>query len=264
MNVEMKVVESGLVPVYEDGESRRLINAREMHEFLESGWQYTDWIKERIEKYGFVKGEDYEVFQEKLKNPQGGRPATEYFLTIDTAKELAMVENNERGRQVRKYFIECEKRAKIVSNTTVIKDGDRLDLQRKRLDIMGDNARLRKVKAILEMIRNPKYPLTEDSRQVLCAEAATLLTGHSVPAMLPDAVEKLCSNTDIAGNLGTSNRKVMKLGRDLGLVAPEGEGNEFGTWKMTKSPYSPHECVQWYWNEAGREKIISNYSNTTA
>lgn len=51
---------------------------------------------------------------ENPKNPKnkGGRPTKEYFLTLDMAKELSMVERNEKGKQARKYFIECEKRLK--------------------------------------------------------------------------------------------------------------------------------------------------------
>lgn len=88
---------------------QRAVNARELHAFLESKQQFADWIKDRIEKFGFVENQDFEVFQNFMKNPQGGRPSKEYALSIDMAKELSMVENNERGRQARKYFIECEK-----------------------------------------------------------------------------------------------------------------------------------------------------------
>lgn len=114
MNEKLTVVNSGLVPIYENDDRERMVNARDLHGFLESGWRFADWIKERIEKYGFIQGEDFEVFQEILKNPQGGRPTTEYLLTLDTAKEIAMVENNEKGRQVRRYFIRCEKALRSV------------------------------------------------------------------------------------------------------------------------------------------------------
>ena len=50
----LKVVESGLVPVYEDKQARNVINARELHEFLEVGRDFSTWVKERIEKYGFM------------------------------------------------------------------------------------------------------------------------------------------------------------------------------------------------------------------
>lgn len=91
---------------------KRAVNARELHQFLESKYQFANWIQERITKYGFVENQDYEVFKENLKNSNGGRPQTEYALSVDMAKELSMVENNEKGRLARKYFIECEKIAR--------------------------------------------------------------------------------------------------------------------------------------------------------
>lgn len=91
---------------------KRAVNARELHRFLESKYQFANWIQERITKYGFVENQDYEVFKKNLKNSNGGRPQTEYALSVDMAKELSMVENNEKGRLARKYFIECEKIAR--------------------------------------------------------------------------------------------------------------------------------------------------------
>lgn len=86
------------------------VNARDLHRYLEVGKMFAHWIKDRIKQYGFVEGADYVVFAETGKNLQGGRPATEYHVSLDMAKELAMVERNERGRQARRYFIECERR----------------------------------------------------------------------------------------------------------------------------------------------------------
>lgn len=91
-------------------------NARDLWQFVESKQDFSDWIKGRIEKYGFAEGEDW-VSHKFLENPAGGRPRIEYHLTIEMAKELAMVENNEKGRQVRRYFIACERRAKAAPAT---------------------------------------------------------------------------------------------------------------------------------------------------
>lgn len=88
---------------------KRAVSARELHAFLESKQEFANWIKSRIEKYGLVENQDYEVFDSFIKNPSGGRPLIEYALTVDAAKELSMVEGNERGKQARHYFIECEK-----------------------------------------------------------------------------------------------------------------------------------------------------------
>lgn len=87
-------------------------NARDLHDFLEVGRDFTTWVKDRIEQYGFEKGRDFEVFTDSGENPSGGRPAKEYAITLDMAKELAMVERNEKGKQARRYFIECERIAK--------------------------------------------------------------------------------------------------------------------------------------------------------
>lgn len=83
------------------------VNARELWEYLESKTQFADWIKSRIEKFGFTEGEDYILVSEKNETNNGYKK--DYIITIDMAKELAMVENNEKGRVVRKYFINVEK-----------------------------------------------------------------------------------------------------------------------------------------------------------
>lgn len=91
-------------------------NARDLHNFLEVRRDFTNWVKARIEKYGFIEGEDYSIVQ-NLTSPDLAssksrqRVLTDYYITLDMAKELAMVENNEVGRKVRKYFIEVEKQA---------------------------------------------------------------------------------------------------------------------------------------------------------
>lgn len=88
---------------------QRAVSAREIHQVLGSKQEFANWIKNRIEKYDFTENQDYEVFDNFVENPDGGRPRKEYALSIDMAKEIAMVEGNERGRQVRQYFIKCER-----------------------------------------------------------------------------------------------------------------------------------------------------------
>jgi anti-repressor protein len=87
------------------------VSARELHAFLEVQTAFKDWIARRLAEYGFDEGKDFCSF---LSESQGGRPAREIALSLDTAKELAMVERNDRGRQARQYFIECERRARTI------------------------------------------------------------------------------------------------------------------------------------------------------
>lgn len=87
---------------------RETVDARELHTALEVGRDFSNWIKDRIEKFGFIQGKDYEVYAKNGENPSGGRPSQEYSLTVAMAKELATVENNDRGREVRRYLIAVE------------------------------------------------------------------------------------------------------------------------------------------------------------
>ncbi len=88
-----------------------VVSARELHKFLESKQDFTTWVKSRIEKYGFIENADFTLH----KFMEGKTWKHEYALTLDTAKEIAMVEGNEKGKQARRYFIACEKKLKQVA-----------------------------------------------------------------------------------------------------------------------------------------------------
>lgn len=94
-----------------NGELIKTVNARELHAFLEVGKDFSNWIKDRIDKYSFSNGADYTVVAKTGEAQPRGLAANrkEYFLTLDMAKELSMVERNEKGKQARQYFIACEK-----------------------------------------------------------------------------------------------------------------------------------------------------------
>ncbi|KMT62527.1 phage antirepressor KilAC domain-containing protein [Paenilisteria newyorkensis] len=109
----LKVIANEMLPVLENENGDKFVNARELHTSLMVGKDFTTWIKQRIEQYDFLEGEDFSPFLGKTSN---GRPRTEYLLTIDCAKELAMVQNNEMGRAIRKYFIEVEKQARNLAS----------------------------------------------------------------------------------------------------------------------------------------------------
>ncbi len=95
-----------------DGESTNTINARKLHDFLEVETTFNVWISRRIKKYGFVENIDYIAINQK-RSLGSGRGFEDYLINIDMAKELAMLERNEKGRAVRKHFIKAEKIALI-------------------------------------------------------------------------------------------------------------------------------------------------------
>lgn len=104
-----------LIPVFAGAirnEQTQITDARALHRFLEVSAHFRTWIARRIDEYGFKEGEDFRSF---LGESSGGRRSREYHITLDMGKELAMVERNEKGRQARRYFIECEKRLQQIA-----------------------------------------------------------------------------------------------------------------------------------------------------
>lgn len=96
----------------EENNGEKAVSARELHNFLESKQDFSTWIKNRIEKFDLLENIDYQAFHNfvECQNGIGGTTKIEYALSLDAAKELSMVEGNERGKQARRYFIECEKK----------------------------------------------------------------------------------------------------------------------------------------------------------
>ncbi len=121
------------------------VDGRSLHEFLRVETPFKKWI-DRMLEYGFVEGVDFWTKMSETL-PQGGRPATEYDLTIDMAKEISMLQRTERGKQARLYFIECEKKAKVMPIT--YRHIDEPSAQRAKASLL--NAETRQARLIYEI-----------------------------------------------------------------------------------------------------------------
>ena len=132
----LKIIENELVPVYESSTGEKVVYGTELHGVLEVKSNYRDWIKNRLNDCDAVENQDFDSFAKNLA--KGGRPTIEYIIKLDTAKEMAMLERNEKGKQVRRYFIEVEKKYK---GTAINLDGlstemKALIMQDKKLQIV--------------------------------------------------------------------------------------------------------------------------------
>ena len=87
------------------------VDGRDLHDFLEIETPYTQWF-ERMLEYGFDENTDFVGLSQKSEKPRGGRPQINHALSLDMAKEISMIQRNEKGKQARQYFLEMEKRAK--------------------------------------------------------------------------------------------------------------------------------------------------------
>ncbi len=110
-----------LIRVTTDERGSQVVSARELYEFLEVKAQFTDWCK-RMFEYGFVENQDYVLLLKNVKQTRGGQNAIDYALTLDTSKEIAMLQRSDKGKLARQYFIECEKQLKTsqLTNTPVL------------------------------------------------------------------------------------------------------------------------------------------------
>lgn len=89
----------------EERNGEQLVSGRDLHEFLEGSERFSKWW-ERMISYGFEENKDYTPYQKV--HPQNKQEYTDYLMKISMAKELSMLQRNERGKQAREYFIKCE------------------------------------------------------------------------------------------------------------------------------------------------------------
>lgn len=107
-----------LLPILQSDESGSKVNARDLHKQLDSGRQFTDWIENRIKSYQLIKDVDYFTISRKyeIDGFTESKDILDYILTLDCAKQLAMVERTNIGALVRRYFIIIEKAFKNRTN----------------------------------------------------------------------------------------------------------------------------------------------------
>src|SRR5699024_4309125 len=95
-----------LIPTHQSENNDIIVSGRDLHEFLKITTPYTMWFKRMVE-YGFTEGAD---FITKMLESVGGRPGVDHHIKLDMAKEISMLQRNEKGKQARQYFIEVEKK----------------------------------------------------------------------------------------------------------------------------------------------------------
>lgn len=103
----LKIIENNLVPVYETSTGEKVVYGSELYAILEVKSNYRDWIRNRFADIEAIENEDFEAA--KILAPSG-QTRKDHIIKLDTAKEMAMLERNEKGKQVRKYFIAVEKK----------------------------------------------------------------------------------------------------------------------------------------------------------
>ena len=176
---------------------KQTVSARELHEKLEVGTQFKDWIKRMIE-YGFEENVDYVLVAQERATNNPKNPVTtfnEYYISIDMAKEICMIQRSDKGRQFRQYFIECERRLietnKKAMPQTYIEAVENLLNELKKNQALEEQGKL-----LLE--------------QKKAAEAET----ERIYQVNKNFHNNLYTATDLAKMLGTSPNKIGKIANE--------------------------------------------------
>lgn len=201
---------NALIPVNYDNPERPTVSGRELHEFLGVKTAYKDWFPRMVE-YGFEEGKDFCSF---LSESTGGRPSTDHQLTIPMAKELCMIQRNERGKQARQYFLKVEEQwnsPEAVMRRAVLiaqRKNDQLKAENKLL--AADNERMKPKEIFADAV-------SASQNSILVGEMAKLLRQNGVEMGQNRFFEWLRQNGYLINRRGTDRNMPTQKAMEMGL-----------------------------------------------
>ena len=213
-------------------EGKKTVSARELYSgLIEGAERFSKWWNRMI-SYGYVEGVDYSrAYQKVHANRYGGeQEIQDYLITIDMAKELCMIQKNEKGKKFRKYFIECEKQ---LQNFVAIPSKTDREMNIEEAHILENLI--------------PMCPV-ETYKQILAAHISKKVTGEFL-LPLPKIEKEVFTATQIAEKFGITKQKVGAIANKNNLKT-----NEYGEviWDRAKNGKQVENFVYY---ENGVEKI---------
>jgi phage anti-repressor protein len=154
-----------LIHITTDAQGAQVVSARELYSFLQIQTEFPKWC-ERMFEYGFTENQDFNLVKIDEVRSEGNRQVKreliDYALTLSTAKEIAMLQRNDRGKQARQYFIECERKLQSGQKALTPTEALLATVQR-MVDIERDqqltNKRLDKLEAEINNVSEEHYSL---------------------------------------------------------------------------------------------------------
>lgn len=185
-----------------ESDDQILVSARELHKQLEVKTSFSHWISRNLD--GFIDGEDFRSF---LTESTGGRPNKEYNLTVDTAKQLCMMARCEKGKEIRKYFIQLEKDwndpNKVMARALKIAD--------RKLAEFGKQIDEMKPKALFA------DSVTQSKDSILIRELAKILKENGIDTGEKRLYEYLRENGYLIKAAGKDRNRPTQKSIDMGL-----------------------------------------------
>lgn len=225
----LTVIENELVPVYETNTGEKVVYGSELHEILKVKTPYKDWSTRRLNDIDAIENEDFQAAQ--ICAPSG-QTKKDHIIKLDTAKEMAMLERNEKGKQVRRYFIQVEKKYKEKKTFPEL-SGLSVELQ---AIIMQD----KKIQKIENRMDKLEYDIP------LYASEADEISNHvkrKGVEMLGGKVSNSYKDTRIRSTVYTDIYNQIK--REFGLYDDKGRYKSYKALKR-KYIYEAHEVIDTY------------------
>ena len=232
-----------LIKVSVNESNEQIVSGRELYEFLEVKTRYNDWIERKIKKYEFIENIDFITITQKRVTAQGNEiNYNEHILKLSMAKELAMLENNDKGKQARLYFIKCEEEYKKQKQVTF----SRKDLL--MLNVIKANSENERMVALNNYELEYVKPLEIEAKYI-----KEVLKSDS-----------LLTVSQIAKDLGLSAVKLNKLLESLDIQYKKG-GKWYIKAKYQDKGYAQYETTlisdnktvhNLKWTEKGKKFII--------
>lgn len=130
---------------------------------------------------------------------------------------------------------------------------DELKRRDKELESKNRELDVERAKILQHMLDTPAAPLSEESRAVIQHEVFKIITGKQCLSMLPAVTDKYYSATELGEIFGVSSKKIGKIAKAYGVKSEEGEPSQFGQWRLSKLPYSCHQCSTFVYNSDALE-----------
>ena len=201
----------------EERNGEQLVSGRELHAFLEVKTKYIDWINRMLE-YGFVENVDFITFSELSQKKEGSRivnrEVANHFLKINMAKEISMLQRNEKGKQAREYFIRCEE----AWNSEDMILARALEIQNRK--VLGYKEKIELLESKIETDK-PKVLFAEavetSKSSILVGELAKILKQNGVDIGQKRLFDWLRNNGYLIKRKGTDYNMPTQRAMELGL-----------------------------------------------
>lgn len=233
-----------LINLHEQEDGSVAVMGRDLHEFLEVGTLYKDWFPRMVE-YGFVEGVDFNQLKNERVQLEGrryvNREVIDHVMTVDMAKEISMIQRNDKGKQARQYFIQIEKAwnspEMVIKRALQIADRKIIDLQ--------ERITLDKPKVIFA------DAVSASHTSILVGELAKLLNQNGINIGQNRLFTWLRGNGFLIRRKGTDYNMPTQYSMDLGLfeIKERTINNPDGSIRTTKTPKVTGKGQQYFINK---------------